>query len=148
MELLDRLEREIKQRLDELRPAVDEARKLESALRRLIGQSTENGSTSTQSPSRSRARSGTASRSRSRSTTSSRSGTRSSSRRSRSTGKRVSGSERREQVITLVKANPEIKVRDIATELGTSSNNIYNIIRRLEADGKLTRADGRFAVPS
>jgi DeoR/GlpR family transcriptional regulator of sugar metabolism len=60
----------------------------------------------------------------------------------------MSGDERRQQVLSIIREKPDIKAREIAERTNTTPNNIYNVIRRLEAEGKLTRANGRFVVKS
>lgn len=147
MDLLDRVQRELTQRLNDLRPLVEEARRLEDVLSKLAGRG---GGATSQS-----ARQGQGSRARAATSASSRAG---SSRRTASTsrrrqgrgrrGARMSGDKRREQVLSIIRENPEIKAREIAQRTKTTPNNIYNVIRRLEADGKLSRSDGRFVVRS
>ena len=48
--------------------------------------------------------------------------------------------------MSLARENPDIKAREIAERLGTTPNNIYNLIRRLEAEGTIQRRDGRLVV--
>jgi DNA-binding CsgD family transcriptional regulator len=142
MELLDRVEKEIKDRLEELRPLLREAQRLEAALRQLTSQRRESppatpptrrGRSAPAKTSGTRTRGGTTTR---RPTTTRRRGRRT----------RVSGEKRREQLVTLARENPDIKAREIAERLGTTPNNIYNLIRRLEAEGAIERRNGRLIV--
>src|SRR5579884_1731060 len=100
MELLERVEKDIKQRLEELRPAVEESKRLEEALRQLGTQRT--GTTTGR-------RRGRPPGSTTRATSATR--TRRSTTRRRRSGRRtrVSGEKRREQLVTLARANPDIK---------------------------------------
>jgi sugar-specific transcriptional regulator TrmB len=138
MELLDRVEKEIRDRLEELRPLIREAERLEAALKQLGSQKRASGGAATTSR---RSRSATAGATRARGAARRTTGTR---RRGRRT--RVSGEKRREQLVSLARENPDIKAREIAERLGTTPNNIYNLIRRLEAEGTISRRDGRLVV--
>jgi len=139
MELLDRVEKEMKDRLEELRPLIREAERLEAALKQLGSQKRASGGAATTGR---RPRSATAGATRARDTTRRTTGTR------RRSGRRtrVSGEKRREQLVSLARENPDIKAREIAERLGTTPNNIYNLIRRLEAEGTISRRDGRLVV--
>jgi DNA-binding CsgD family transcriptional regulator len=139
MELLDRVEKEIKDRLEELRPLLREAQRLESALRQLGSQKREAPAPAATPARRTRRSTAAAGGSRTRARTAT--GT---ARRGRRT--RVSGEKRREQLVSLARENPDIKAREIAQRLGTTPNNIYNLIRRLEAEGTISRRDGRLIV--
>ena|SRR5947209_11227025 len=140
MELLDRVEKEIRDRLEELRPLVSEAKELEDALRQLSSQRRPGARTPARRgrpPARPKRSASTAATPRQ---------TPRRARRGRRT--RVSGEKRREQLVALARENPEIKAREIANRLGTTPNNIYNLIRRLEAEGTIRRRDGRLIVTS
>ena len=137
MELLERVEKDIKKRLDELRPAVEESKRLEDALRQLGSQA------KATTPGRRRGRPPGSS---TRSTPATRTPRSTAGRRRRGRRTRVSGERRREQLVTLARENPDIKAREIADQLGTTPNNIYNLIRRLESEGTIQRRDGRLIV--
>ena len=138
MELLDRVEKEIRDRLEELRPLLREAERLEAALRQLGSQKEASGG-GPATTRRSRSAPATATRTRG-------AGRRTAGPRRRGRRTRVSGEKRREQLVSLARENPNIKAREIAERLGTTPNNIYNLIRRLEAEGTLERRDGRLVV--
>jgi hypothetical protein len=120
--------KEIKQRMDELRPSVDEFHRLESAQRALEGVDT---SASATPPSRRRrtrgpgrpAGSGTGKRGRPRG-----SGTRSS------------------EALTLVRDQPGVTIPEMAQKMGIQQNYLYRVLPGLEQDG-LVRKEGRGWFP-
>ncbi len=122
MDLIERVTQELRQRLEELRPQVAEIPRLEQALKALDGGARRDGPPARE-PRPPAAR-------------------RVSARRRT----RVSGEERRRQLLALVDEDARASVRDLANAMGTTPNNVYGLIRRLEADGSLKRADGRFTV--
>jgi hypothetical protein len=117
-DFLDEKRREIQQRLKELRPLVDEAQRLESALRALDGV---NGNGASQPA-------------------------RAATRRSRGSGGgpgRPKGSgQRSKQALELVKASPGITIPEIAERMGIQQNYLYRVLPGLQKDG-LVRKEGR-----
>jgi hypothetical protein len=122
-DFLEEKKREIAQRLEELKPAVEEYQQLEGALAALGGVSA-----TTRAPARGRGRP--------RATSSgSGAGTR---RRGRPKG---SGT-RAAQTLDLVKSNPGITIPELADRMGIKQNYLYRVLPGLERDGQV-RKDGR-----
>jgi len=117
-DFLDAKVREIEERLQVLRPLVDEYRKLEAAAAALDG---------VEAPSRPRA-----------ARTSNGSG--SGSRRGRPRGSRGENT-RATQAIELVRANPGITIPALAEHMGIKPNYLYRILPQLAQDGKVQRKD-------
>jgi hypothetical protein len=120
-DFLDAKVKEIEERLQELRPLVDEYRKLEAASAVLDG--VDGGS----APSRSVARAAP-------------SRTANGSRRGRPRGAR-SGNTRALQAVELVRAHPGITIPELAGHMGIKPNYLYRILPQLEDDGEVTRRD-------
>jgi CRP-like cAMP-binding protein len=131
------LEDRVAQRMQELRPLVDEYRELEQVAQRL-GVSPQAGA-DTSAPAR-RSTRRTRSTRRARATTSA-----ATARPTRATRGRQNG--RREQLLSMVKARPGITVREVGSELGVDPTSLYRIVHRLEKDGEL-RKRGRELLPS
>lgn len=116
-DFLDEKRREIQQRLKELRPLVEEAQRLEAALRALDGV---NGGGASQ-PARA-------------------------TRRTRSSGGgpgRPKGSgQRSKQALELVRGTPGITIPEIAERMGIQQNYLYRVLPGLQKDG-LVRKEGR-----
>jgi hypothetical protein len=56
----------------------------------------------------------------------------------RSAGRR--GSARREQVLSTIAANPNIRVREVAEKIGVSDpTSLYRVVRQLETEGAITK---------
>jgi DNA-binding transcriptional ArsR family regulator len=123
MELIDRIKKDIDDRLEELRPQIEEIPRLEAALAALEA-------------TRAGARAG---RSRGRATGAARGPQRSGRRRARR-------GQRREELIQLLKGHPEISVAEAARQMGVSSPQVSTLLRRLREEGVVTREDGRFVV--
>ena len=53
------------------------------------------------------------------------------------------GNTRENRIITMMKANPKIKIEEISNELGVSIRTIKSIISALEKDGRIVRVGGK-----
>lgn len=135
MELIDRIKKDIDDRLEELRPQVEEIPRLEAALAALdaTGGGQARASTiGTRSSGRARTR-GSAGRG--------------GARRPAGSGRRrARRGQRREELLQLVAGHPEITIAEAARQMGVSSPQVSTLVRRLEEEGALQRADGRFIV--
>ncbi len=127
-DFLEEKKREISARMKELKPAVDEYRRLEAAHRALEGVSDNGGGS----------RSG---RSTARRAASSASG--SGQRRGRPKG---SGA-RADQARKLVKENPGITIPEMAQKMGIQQNYLYRVLPGLEQEGQV-RKEGRGWYPT
>ncbi|MDQ6807138.1 MAG: winged helix-turn-helix domain-containing protein [Actinomycetota bacterium] len=58
-----------------------------------------------------------------------------------STRRRLSASERQEQIISIVKKRPGISQSDLAKEAGVTSSHVSTILKTLEGEKKLRRGD-------
>ena len=136
MELIDRIKQDIDDRLEEMRPQVEEIPRLEAVLAALEsagggeGQTTHKGA---KSPGRGRGRG----------TTAGRGGAR---RASKGPRRRARRGQRREELLQLVAGYPEITIAEAARQMGVSSPQVSTLVRRLEEEGVLERSDGRFVV--
>jgi hypothetical protein len=109
-DFLDEKRKEIDARMRELRPLVDEYRRLEKAAAALSGVDDGGGATR---------------------------------RRSRRRRGRPRGSgTRSKEALDLVRANPGIKVKDLADAMGIKANYLYRVLPSLEADGQVVKRDG------
>jgi hypothetical protein len=133
------LEERVAQRLQELRPLVDEYRELERVAERL-GVSPQDG-TDTSTPARRSTRRTRSTRRAAVTTRATAAGT------SRSSAGRGRQNGRREQLLSMVKARPGITVREVGSELGVDPTSLYRIVHRLEKDGALQKS-GRELRPS
>src|SRR5204862_1777627 len=123
-DFLDEKRKEIKGRLAELRPLVEEYHRLEAAAQALDGVG---GASPAPAPRARRAAS-----------TSTRSRTSGSARRGRPRG---SGT-RSKQAMELVKSKPGITIPEMATAMGIKQNYLYLVLPSLQKDG-LVRKEGR-----
>src|SRR6059058_3145038 len=123
-DFLEEKKREIAQRLEELKPAVEEYQQLEGALAALGGVS------ATRAPARGRRPRATAS------------GTGTGRRRGRPRGTGT----RAAQTLDLVKANPGITIPELADKMGIKQNYLYRVLPGLERDGQV-RKEGRGWFP-
>jgi transposase-like protein len=58
----------------------------------------------------------------------------------RSTATRSRSGGRRDQVLAVVQANPNIRVSDVAAKIGLKDpTSLYRVVRQLEKDGKVTK---------
>jgi hypothetical protein len=130
MELIDRIKQDIDNRLEELRPQVEEIPRLEAVLAALEstggGEGTRSGGVG--SPGRGRPRGGGAARA------------------SSGPRRRARRGQRREELLQLVAGHPEITIAEAARQMGVSSPQVSTLVRRLEEEGALVRSDGRFVV--
>ena|SRR5215211_6313299 len=123
-DFLEEKRKEISQRLKELRPLVDEYRRLEAAEQALSGVGgNDRSSTSASTSTPRRARSGRAKGS----------GT---GRRGRPRG---SGT-RANQALELVKSRPGITIPELAEAMGIKQNYLYRVMPGLAEDGKVTKS--------
>jgi CRP-like cAMP-binding protein len=118
-DFLDEKRKEIRARLQELKPMVDEYHRLEAAAQALEGV----GPTTTTTR---RARS---------TTTRTRGGT---GRRGRPRGSGTRG----KQALELVRANPGISIPELAEKMGIKQNYLYRVLPGLQKDG-MVRKEGR-----
>ena len=136
MELIDRIKQDIDDRLEEMRPQVEEIPRLEAVLAALEsagggeGQTTHKGA---KSPGRGRRRG----------TSAGRGGAR---RASKGPRRRARRGQRREELLQLVAGYPEITIAEAARQMGVSSPQVSTLVRRLEEEGVLERSDGRFVL--
>lgn len=114
-DFLDAKVREIEERLQELRPLVEEHRRLEAAFAALDG-----GESSP--PPRAHARAGNGGR------------------RGRPRGSRGANT-RATQAIELVRARPGMTIPELAEHMGIKPNYLYRILPQLEEDGKVRRKE-------
>ncbi len=135
-DFLDEKRNEIRARLKELRPLVDEYRRLEAAADALDDVPTRSESTNGSTPNgrgetrRATARVKSAGRNRGAGT-----GT---GRRGRPKGSGTRGAE----ALALVKGNPGITIPEIAEKMGIKQNYLYRVLPGLAEDG-LVKKDGR-----
>jgi len=115
-DFLDEKIQEMEARLRDLRPLVDEYKRLEKALAALRGTATRPQAESTR---RTRRR-----------TTGGRRGPR-----------RPRGS-RTQEALELISQNPGIKVRELADRMQITPNYVYQLLPKLESEGKVERRDG------
>ena len=117
-DFLDEKRKEIQARLKELRPLVDEYRRLEAAEQALSGV---DGTSSAAAPTTTRRRRRTGS-------TTGRRG------RPRGSGTRAAQAEQ------LVKDQPGITIPEIASKLGMKQNYLYRVMPQLASDGKIVKS--------
>ena len=120
-DFLDEKRKEIRARLQELKPLVDEYHRLEAAAQALDGVGTGTATTSTR---------------RSRSTTTRTGG--GTGRRGRPRGSGTRG----KQALELVRANPGITIPELADKMGIKQNYLYRVLPGLQKDGQV-RKQGR-----
>ena len=131
-DFLDDKRKEIQARMKELRPLVDEFRRLEAAERALSGVAADGSSSG------SSAASTTTAAPRRRTTRRARAGaaTRGAARRGRPRG---SGT-RAAQALELVKKRPGITIPELAQEMGIQQNYLYRVMPSLAEEGKVTKS--------
>ena len=115
-DFLDEKRKEIDARMRELRPQVEEYRRLEQAAQALSGV-------------------GTGGRGRRRSTNGRRKG-------ARKRGRPRGSGTRSIQALELVRARPGITIRELADAMNIKANYLYRVMPSLEEDGKVTKRDG------
>src|SRR3954447_18859003 len=121
-DFLEEKRKEISQRLKELRPLVEEYRRLEAAEQALSGVGA-NGQAATPAPAPRRARSG-----RPKSSGTGRRG------RPRGSGTRAN------QALDLVKSRPGITIPELADAMGIKQNYLYRVMPGLAEEGKVTKS--------
>jgi len=134
MDLIDRIRNDIDSRLDELRPQIEEIPRLESVLAALEAAGDGQSSSGEARPTRGRGR--PRSRGAAAATTS----------RTPRPRRRARRGQRREEFLQLVKGHPEITIAEAARQIGVSPPQISTLVRRLEDEGAIQRADGRFVL--
>jgi transposase-like protein len=134
MDLIDRIRNDIDSRLEELRPQVEEIPRLESVLAALEaagdGQRVSSGARTARARGRTRSRGAAAA-------------TKPRTSRPR---RRARRGQRREEFLQLIKGHPEITIAEAARQIGVSPPQISTLVRRLEEEGAIQRADGRFVL--
>jgi hypothetical protein len=125
-DFLEEKRKEIQQRLDELKPLVDEFQRLEAAERALAGVTADGGSSagSTASPAPARRPRRAAA------------GTNGGSRRGRPKG---SGT-RAVQALELVRARPGITIPELAEAMGIKQNYLYRVMPTLADEGQVVKS--------
>ena len=156
MSLIDELkglEDRVAERMQELRPLVDEYRELEQVAQKLGVSSPTAADTPTPRPrAAARKRSGARSTNSSAATRAAAGTGRPSSPAPRTAGgspggaARTRSNGRRDQLLDMVKARPGITVREAGSELGVDPTSLYRIVHRLEQDGALQKR-GRELMP-
>ena len=125
-DFLDQKRREIGARLDELRPLVDEYRRLEAAVAALDDASMPAASAPPRRAPRRRAAAGSSSPT---------------ARTGRPRGRPKGSGTRATEALELVRANPGITIAQIAEKMGINQNYLYRVLPGLAAEGHVTRSD-------
>jgi len=142
-DLVERIRDEMKERIVELRPAVQELQRLEAAVAALGESSAADGDTAaaeTPGPAAPRRRgrpkgSGRPRRARS---TQAKSGA-GAGRRTRRPGRQKGSGQRAAQAVEVVTAQPGIAIPEIAAAMGIKQNYLYRVMPALEAEGKVEK---------
>ncbi len=113
-DLLERAKREIRERLEELYPLVEERDRLRAVLEALEGGEGE------------KPASRRAARQRGRPTTS----------------RRAGRGERRTQLLEVLRSEPGLRPSEAARRMGVNPSQVHSLVRRLEGRGALERRDG------
>ena len=113
-DLLERAKREIRERLEELYPLIEERDRLRAVLEALEGGEGQ------------KRASGRAARQRGRPTTS----------------RRAGRGERRTQLLELLRAEPGLRPSEAAKRMAVNPSQVHSLVRRLEEQGALERRDG------
>lgn len=135
MDLIDRIRKDIDDRLEELSPQVEEIPRLEGVLAAL-SKAGDGGASRDATSSRARG----AAKPRRRGASASKS-----TRRARPQ-KRARRGQRREELLELINENPEITVSEAARQMGVAPPQVSTLVRRLEEEGVIQRAGGRFVL--
>jgi CRP-like cAMP-binding protein len=126
-DFLDEKRREMQERIKELRPLVDEYRRLEAAIAALDGVGAQAGGSA-----------GTSRRRAASSSSSSSGGANGGGRRGRPRGSGTRG----KQALDLVRSSPGITIPEIAEQMGIQQNYLYRVLPALQKEG-LIRKEGR-----
>jgi len=118
-DFLDVKKREIKERLAELKPLVEEYHRLEAASSALEGSTPRTATRATRGASR-----GT---------------TRKTAGSGRRRGRPKGTGARSNQTLDLVKAQPGVTIPELASSMGIKQNYLYRVLPALERDGKVTK---------
>jgi hypothetical protein len=130
-DFLDEKRSEIKSRLDEIKPLVDEYNRLEAALQALDGVPGATATATRAAPRRVRATTATGARKPA-----------SSGRRGRPKGSGTRGKE----ALELVTKQPGITIPEMAATMGIKQNYLYRVLPALQKDGKVKKS-GKGWVP-
>src|SRR4051794_13976949 len=139
-DFLDEKRREMQQRLQELRPLVDEFHRLEAAVRALDGVDAPNGATAT--PTRRRGAAGGGGGSAGRRSTGTGSGSGSGSGSTGRRGRPKGSGTRGKQALELVRGTPGITIPELAEQMGIQQNYLYRVLPALQKEG-MVRKEGR-----
>jgi transcriptional regulator of acetoin/glycerol metabolism len=124
LEDLQGLEKRVRDRMRELRPMLAEYQELERVAQRLgidvDGEETGRQTNAEQQPARTRRASRTG-------------------RRVRPSGGRARAGSRREQMLSLIREQPGITVREAGERLGVDGTSLYRVVRRLEEEGAVKK---------
>lgn len=119
MSIRSEIEQQVRQRLEELRPAYEEYLQLQDVLAAFEGARRGTSSQAPQAPTR---------------------------RRSPRTSRSSAGGRRTEQALALVSDKPGVTVSQLAEELGTGPTYLYRIMPALEKEGRV-RKEGKGYFP-
>ena len=122
-DFLEEKRKEISQRLEELRPLVDEYHRLEAAEQALSGVGDNGRATTSSAPAQRRARAGR--------------------RKASGTGRRGrprGSGTRANQSLELVKSRPGITIPELAEAMGIKQNYLYRVMPTLAEDGKVIKS--------
>jgi hypothetical protein len=119
-DFLDAKVREIEERLQELRPLMEEFHRLEAASAALNGVSAVGATTTRRRPSPSPATNGTG-------------------RRGRPRGGRSGDNTRAAQTVELVRTQPGITIPELASHMGIKPNYLYRVLPQLADEGRVRR---------
>ena len=120
-DFLDAKVREIEERLQELRPLIEEFHRLEAASAALNGVSAVGATTARRRPSPSPAT------------------TNGTARRGRPRGGRVGDNTRAAQTVELVRTQPGITIPELASHMGIKPNYLYRVLPQLADEGRVRR---------
>ena len=119
-DFLDAKVREIEERLQELRPLIEEFHRLEAASAALNGVSVAGAATTRRRPSPGPAANGAG-------------------RRGRPRGGRSGDNTRAAQTVELVRTQPGITIPELASHMGIKPNYLYRVLPQLADEGKVRR---------
>ena len=122
-DFLDEKRKEIQQRLKEIKPLVDEYRRLEAAERALAGVDASGDSGAAPSPARTRRASGG-----------------SGNGRRRGGGRPKGSGTRAAQAVQIVRERPGITIPELAQAMGIKQNYLYRVMPTLADEGKVVKS--------
>jgi hypothetical protein len=146
-DFLDEKRREITDRLNELKPLVDEYTRLESAAAALagVGGSVSTGATATAAPRRKKGPgrprgSRTAAKAKAKATPTAAKATRKPGRPAkRRAGRRKGSGTRAAEALSFVQGQPGISIPELAAKMGIKQNYLYRVLPGLESEGKVNK---------